>query len=73
MKLPLFTILMPGNTLSEICEFSASAGLSGIELRVKDLKEEERKGPYGFWGNHKADIGVKNLRNLAGEIGIILK
>ncbi|MEI7904473.1 MAG: sugar phosphate isomerase/epimerase family protein [Candidatus Firestonebacteria bacterium] len=68
MKLSIFTILMPEHTLEEICEFTASLGCAGIELRVRDLSEEERKGPFGFWGKHKADIGVKNLGSLAPEI-----
>ena len=68
MNLSVFTVLMPENTLDEICAITANAGCKGLELRVKDLTEAEKKGPYGFWANHKADIGVKNLRGQTGDI-----
>ncbi|OGF50783.1 MAG: hypothetical protein A2231_05495 [Candidatus Firestonebacteria bacterium RIFOXYA2_FULL_40_8] len=68
MKLAVFTACLPGLDLEEQCKLLNKNGYEGIELRVKDLTDEQRTKPFSFWGNHKSDVGVKNLSAKAKEI-----
>lgn len=68
MKLSVFTVTMPEFTIEEACAFLKKTGYEGIELRVFDLTEEQRKQPPFFWGNNKIDLGVKNMKAKAKNI-----
>ena len=68
MKLAVFTACLPEYDFEEQCKLLSQNGYEGIELRVRDLTAEQKTKPFSFWGNHKCDIGVKNLTEKAKEI-----
>ena len=68
MKLAVFTACLPEQDFEEQCKLLHKNGYEGIELRVKDLTAEQKTKPFSFWGNHKCDVGVKNLAAKAKEI-----
>jgi len=68
MKLSVFTACLPDQDFEEQCRLLKKNGFEGIEIRVRDLTDEQRTKPFSFWGNHKCDLGLGNLREKAKEI-----
>ncbi len=62
MKLAVYTILMPEFSLEELGQFLSETGYDGLELRVLEISEEQKKKGYCFAGDFKNDINPKNLK-----------
>ena len=68
MKLAVFTACLPDFDLEEQCKLLNKNGYEGIELRLKDVTPEQKTKPFSFWGNHKNDLGIKNLTERAKQV-----